>query len=326
MIKNHLQRKVGEFVSKIDLLIRQDQSVGEVLSIIRQEAAQDKIFYFYVIDAAHRLQGVVSTRNLLLSPSTTPISSIMEDRVISILADQTLQEAMETLSNYRLLAIPVVDREGKLLGTIDIQLYIEEAIDLAKGRRATSDLFQMLGITIEEGKRSPWQIYKMRMPWLFCNMIGGIACAIISRVFSLVLSKVLLLAFFIPLVLTLSESVSMQSMSYSLQLLHRPRITNRRIFYQILLDSKIVIWLALSCGIAVGAISLFWGNGIDPALAILAGIVISVACSGAIGTGIPLLLHAKKLDPKVAAGPIVLTLADIITTTLYLSLSTAWLL
>lgn len=326
MASGDLQRKVADFVSKVQTVVLIDQTVDEALHSIRKPHTNEKIFYFYVVDTENRLQGVVSTRNLLLSLPNSKISEIMESDVVSVSANQTLQQAMETLSNQRLLAVPVIDEQKRLLGTIDIQLYLEGAIDIAKARRS-ADLFQVLGITIEEGKpHSAWQVYKTRMPWIFCNMIGGTACAIISHVFEMVLAKVLLLAFFIPLVLTLSESISMQSMTYSLQLLHRPKISWRRILYRVISDWKIVIWLAISSGIIVGAISLFWGDGVRPALAIAAGIIISITLSGAIGASIPLFLHAKKLDPKVAAGPVVLTLADVITTTTYLSLATAWLL
>lgn len=328
MASQDLQRKVADFTSKVQMVLNEDQTVEEAMSTIRQFRVEEKkIFYFYVVDSEDHLKGVVSTRNLLLSQPDTKIHSIMEDDLICVFEHQTLEEVMEILSSHRLLAVPVIDKERRLKGIIDIQLYLEEAIDLAKNRRSSTDVFQVLGITLEEGKtHSSWKIYQTRMPWIFCNMIGGTACAIISRVFEVVLGQVLLLAFFIPLVLTLSESISMQSMSYSLQLLHRPRLSGKRIFLRIISDWKIVMWLAISSGLIVGAISLFWGNGIHPAMSIAMGIIISVTISGAIGAAIPLILHAKKLDPKVAAGPVVLTLADIITTTIYLSLATAWLL
>jgi len=75
---------------------------------------------------------------------------------------------------------------------IDVGIYLEEKIDVASARHR-SDIFQMIGMYIEEGKKpSPWQGYRSRMPWIFCNMFGGFACAVISRVFELVLAKVLL--------------------------------------------------------------------------------------------------------------------------------------
>ena len=89
---------------------------------------------------------------------------------------------------------------------------------------------------------------------------------------------------------------------------------------------QIVGALAFSCGIIVGIVSLFWGDGILAALTISIGIMVSVCVSAALGSVIPLILHARKWDPRVAAGPVVLMLADVLTTLFYLSLGTWWLL
>lgn len=326
MSRKELVQKCADFVTPVHTIVHIDQTVGEALDSIRNNRIEEKIFYFYVIDSDSHLKGVISTRKLLLSHSHVPIRDIYESSVISVNADCTLHSAMETLTNHRLLALPVVNEKNCLLGIIDIQLYLEEAVDVAQARRSATDLFQVLGLKLEEGKRrSVWQSYKTRMPWIFCNMFGGIACAIISRIFDLVLAEVLILAMFIPLVLTLSESISMQAMTYSLQIIHRPKISWRRIFYQILSESKMSALLAMTSGIIVGFLSLLWGDGVPPAFVIACGIIVSVIFSGIMGATIPLVLHANKLDPKVAAGPVVLMFADIITTTIYLSLGT-WML
>lgn len=327
MSKNDLHRKVGEFISPVRTIVRIDQTVDQALTNIRAHHTDDKIFYVYVVDDEGLLKGVVSTRNLLLSSSDRKIQDIFEEQVISISSEHTLRAAMEILAAHRLLALPVVDLQKRLLGIIDIQLCMDDVVDVAKAKRSSTDLFQVLGLNLEEDHHpSAWKMYKARMPWIFCNMVGGISCAIISNVFELVLLEVILLAMFIPLVLTLSESISMQSMTYSLQILQRGKISWRRTLLHLMTEWKMLILLAITCGLVVGGLSLFWGEGVRPGLAIGAGIFISVTISGLVGAAIPLVLHANKLDPKVAAGPVVLMLADVITTAIYLGLSTWWLL
>jgi magnesium transporter len=156
-------------------------------------------------------------------------------------------------------------------------------------------------------------------------MAGGIACAAISFLFKAVLAKVILLAMFIPLILTLSESIAMQSMTQSLHIVRQPNISSRRIFYRILLEGKMVILLALTCGISVGFISLLWGGGYGPSATIASSLFVSISLSASAGASVPLILYSRSLDPKVASGPVVLMFADVITTTIYLSLAT-WLL
>jgi len=327
MSPTNLQQKVNDYILPVKTTLSVDHTVDDALTHIRKQQLDEKIFYLYVVDQEARLKGVVSTRNLLISPPDSKIHQILEDHIISISSNHSLEQAKEILTRHRLLAVPVVDETNRFLGVIDIQLYLGEKIDINKAKSNSTDLFQLLGLHFEESKpRSTWVFYRIRMPWIFCNMIGGIACAIISRVYEMVLLEVILLAMFIPLVLTLSESISMQSMSYSLQLIHRPKVSFKRILHQILSETKMVSLLAITSGLIVGGLSLLWGEGWRPPVSIAAGIIISVTISGAIGAAMPLILHARKLDPKVAAGPVVLMLADVITTAIYLGLSTWWLL
>lgn len=326
MTRNDLNRTVKEFITPVHTIVRSDETIGEALQSLRSRKIDEKIIYFYVIDEEGKLKGVVSTRKLLLCDPESKIADIMNESVVRVTQQQTLEQAMECLSSHQLLAVPVVDEEEKFIGIIDVQVYLEESIDLAS-RQRSSDVFQLLGFTLEEGKKRPaWKVYCYRMPWIFCNMVGGIACAVISRVYEQVLGKVLLLAMFIPLILTLSESISMQSMTQSIQLLRKQRISWKRIWVRALSEWRIVILLAVTSGITVGLLSLFWGQGLAPAVTITIGLIVSITVSASVGALVPIFLHAKELDPKVASGPVVLMFADVITTTLYLSLATWWLL
>jgi magnesium transporter len=326
MTHNDLSRPVKDFAAPIHTTLHQDQTIEEALISLRRRKIDDKIIYFYVVDDEGRLQGIVPTRQLLIKEPHLSIKEIMGHSVVRLREEQTLEEAMELLSSHQLLALPVVDSKQRLKGVIDVQLYLEESIDIADARHCT-DVFQILGLTLEMGKRkSPWKSYRIRMPWILCNMAGGIACAVISFLFQDVLAKVLLLAMFIPLILTLSESIAMQSMTQSLHLVRQPNISWRRVFHRIFIEGKMVILLALTSGIAVGLISLLWGSGMGPSTTIAIALFVSISVSASVGASIPLVLHARSLDPKVASGPVVLMFADVITTSIYLTLATWWLL
>lgn len=325
MTEKDLTRPLRDFIVPVRTTIHVEHTVEEALRYLRDKHITDEIIYIYVVDEKRKLMGVVATRRLLLAEPHIPITDLMAENLISLKGDQTLQEAMEFLETHHLLALPVVDEKGHLLGVIDVGLYLEEKVDVASSRRR-SDIFQMIGMYIEEGKRpSAWKGYCSRMPWIFCNMFGGFACAVISRVFELVLAKVLLLAMFIPLVLTLSESISMQSMTQSMQLLKKSHRTWRYTLASLIREWQVVALLAITSGVMVGTVSLLWGDGVTPGFVIMFGIMASVYITSTIGSFVPLLIHARKWDPRVAAGPVVLMFADVFTTLLYLSLGT-WLL
>ena len=325
MTEKDLTRPLRDFIAPVRTTIHVEHTIEEALRYLRDKHITDEIIYIYVVDEERKLIGVVPTRRLLLAEPKTPITDIMSSHLISLKGDQTLQEAVEFLETHHLLALPVVDDKNHLLGVIDVGLYLEEKIDVASSRRR-SDIFQMIGMYLEEGKKpSPWHGFRSRMPWIFCNMFGGFACAIISRIFELVLAKVLLLAMFIPLVLTLSESISMQSMTQSMQLLKKNHRSWKYTFGALFREWQVVALLAVTSGIIVGTVSILWGDGIVPGFVITFGIMASVYMTSTIGSTIPLLLHNRKWDPRVAAGPVVLMFADVLTTLIYLSLGT-WLL
>jgi magnesium transporter len=324
-MKTDYNKPLREFISPVRTTIHIDQTIEEALSFLREKHIDEEIIYIYVVDDKRKLLGVVPTRRLLLSEPDSPIISVMDTSLVRLNCNQTLQEAMEYLESHRLLALPVVDDKDHLLGVIHVGHYLEEKFDVANSRRRT-DIFQLIGMVVEEGKKAgAWAGYRSRMPWIFCNMFGGFACAVISRVFEVVLAKVLILAMFIPLLLTLSESISMQSMTQSMQLLKRPTRKMRYIFQCLIREWQTVSMLAVSSGLLVGIVSLFWGDGLLPALTISFGIMVSVVITASIGSVIPLILHAQKWDPRVAAGPVVLMFADVLTTLFYLALGTWWL-
>ncbi|MCB1081416.1 MAG: magnesium transporter [Chlamydiia bacterium] len=326
MTEKDLNKPLRDFIVPVRTTIHIDHTIEEALRYLRNKHIDDEIIYIYVVDEERKLVGVVPTRRLLLDEPETPITSIMSTHLISLKGDQTLQEAMEFLETHHLLALPVVDEKNRLLGLIDVGVYLEEKIDVASSRHR-SDIFQMIGMYDEEGKTvSPWRGYRSRMPWIFCNMFGGFACAVISRVFEIVLAKVLLLAMFIPLVLTLSESISMQSMAQSMQLLKRSHRRWKYTLASLIREWQVVALLAITSGFIVWTVSLLWGDWIAPGFTIMFGIMISVYLTSTIGSAIPLILHARKWDPRVAAGPVVLMFADVFTTLIYLSLGTWWLL
>jgi magnesium transporter len=301
-------------------------TVDEALASLRSKNIPQKIIYIYVTDDKNRLKGVVSTRQLLLGKPDQKIGEMMIKDVVKIYADEPMKNALALFSEHPLLALPVVDDKEKLIGIIDVQMITEEKIDIANAQ-GRADIFQMIGLTLEEGKKIPLlRSYRLRMPWLLCNVFSGIVCAVISRFYELVLSQYLLFAFFIPLVLTLSESSSMQSMAQSIQFLRRPRFSWKTAIKRGRREWQVIGLLAISCAVLVGILSLLWEGGFIASLTIGVGILGSVAISSLFGLAVPLVLYRFRLDPKVASGPVVLMIADILTTALYLSLATWWLL
>jgi magnesium transporter len=303
------------------------QTVGEALDGLRQNPPKGRIIYFYVVDEQGRLQGVVPTRRLVLSPREQKLADIMVQRVVTLPAEATVENACEFFIQHRLLALPVVDAGKRLLGVVDVELYTEELGQLEEASKG-EDLFQLLGVKMTTAQQgSPLLAFRHRAPWLSCNLAAGILAAFLSGIYEKELNKVLALAFFIPVVLNLAESVSSQSVSLALQWLHGspPSLTALLARLRSELATGFLLGLASSTVLAV--VVLVWlGQGqFKVALCLLGGITGGVAVAALMGISIPVVLRWFRLEPRVAAGPIVLAGADIVTILLYFNLA-RWLL
>lgn len=326
MENKHKQILVKDLMQLPPMIVDDQENVENVLQSLRKKECNGKILYFYVVDSENTLLGVLPTRALLLAEPQEKVQNIMQSSVFFLYDTMTYEKAMEALSQHRLLALPVVNHQKKLIGFFDIQMCLEENIDLFKEQRS-HEIFQLLGMHLEINTyKHPLHAYSRRMPWILCNMLGGIACAVVSYTFQIVLSKVLLLAMFIPLVLALSESISMQSMTQSLQILKKQNISFKKVISRVFFEIRVAALMSVTSGVLVGCLSFLWKAEIATAITIATGITFSVILSAVLGAFIPIALHSSKLDPKVASGPVVLTIADVTTTSIYLSLATYWLL
>jgi len=322
-----LNSSIEIFIKSTSIFLQEDWPIAKALEFLRSQKVPDKILYFYVVNSSHKLVGILSTRQFLLSDPQTLIKDVMERQFIRVQSNATVEQTMEMFMHNQLLALPVVDAKGGFLGIIDVYFCLKEAFDIAN-TRSDQDVFQLIGLSLETSKKkSLFQGFRRRMPWLVFNIVGGLTCAMISDYYKLTLGAFLILAMFIPLVLTLSESVSMQAMTVSLYSLQPGgKFSLRLLISRSWFEIRVALTLGLTCGVIVGATSIFWQDGMMPSLVIGLSIVVSTCIAALFGGMLPLLLHGLRLDPKLAAGPIGLMLADVLTTFIYLGLATWWLI
>lgn len=306
--------------------LQTEQNVGEALFQLRNNPPAGRVLYLYVVDAENRLVGVVPTRRLLLSQPETPLADIMIRRLVTLPYTATVMDACEAFTLHKLLAFPVVDEHRHLLGLVDVELYTDELADLAQ-QTNHDDLFQLIGVHVEQARMgSPATAFGVRFPWLLANIGGGILAAFLSGMFQGVLDEVVVLALFIPVVLALSESVGIQSVSLALQSFHGGALTWGAAARSLRRELATGALLGLASGPLVGLVAWFWKGEGAVAVVILASIAAAVTASAMIGLAMPMLLRLLRLDPRVAAGPIALVGADLVTLTVYFNLARRLLL
>ena len=167
----------------------------------------------------------------------------------------------------------------------------------------------------------PIKAFRARFPWLMCNITGGILAAFLSGIFQAEIKHVVALAMFIPVVLALAESVSIQSISLALQVLHGKPPSWLAIFQKLHRELLVGLLLGGASGLVVGLIGLAWLGDRWLAVCVFGGIAGGVACATVLGMIVPNLLRRFNLDPHLAAGPVVLALTDVITLLCYFNLA-----
>jgi magnesium transporter len=322
LTKAHLADVVSLHMRRDFMQLTVGQSVGEALAAVRERPGVGRIIYFYVADADGRLCGVVPTRRLLLSPPDKPVADVMVHQVIAIPATATVLDACEFFTLHRLLAFPVVDAERRIVGVVDVDLYTEEMSDIER-REGGDDLFQLIGVQLSEAQQaSPMAAFRRRFPWLLCNIGAGLLAALLAGLYRAELAwDGAALALFVPVVLALAESVTIQSVSLALQTLHGRRPAWPTLLPRVGRELTTGLLLGAACGLVVGLVALTWLWHPGVALCLLGGVAGGVAFAAVAGLAAPNLLRLFRLDPRVAAGPLALALADIATLLLYFSLA-----
>lgn len=314
----NLDRPVTDFVRQDFARLQEAMTAQQALEAVRREGIGEKIVYFYVLDEGERLVGVLPTRRLLTAAPAERIGDLMIERVVAIPQSATLLEACEFFILHKLFAFPVVDKERRILGLIDVGVFTEEVFDIAE-REQHENVFETIGFHVSEVRDAgPFRAFRFRFPWLLATIASGTACAFLASAFAITLAQSLVIAFFLTLVLGLGESVSIQSMAVTIQALHSTRPTLRWYGRTLRREVATALLLGGACGLLVGAIVWFWLGAGWPAIVIGSSILTSLVMACLLGLSIPSLLHALRLDPKIAAGPLTLALADILTLLFYL--------
>ena len=355
-----LQAPILDYARPDFTTLQESLTIAEALERIRREGVGERIIYFYVTNADGKLVGVLPTRRLLTAPADQPLSAVMVRRVAAIPQTATLLEACDLFVLYKFLSFPVVDAHRHMVGVVDVSLLTEELLSANDGPASSvsalpaenaaaaatatpavpprpadkplapvalslrpNEIFELLGFHLAQVREgtSPWRVFRFRFPWLLATIASGTLCALLSGLFAATLARSIVIAFFLTMVLGLNESLSIQAMSVTIQALRAAPLGWRWFVGALRREMASALLLALGCGITVALVVLAWQRAPWAALVIGGSIALSLLSATFFGVSVPTLLHALKLDPKIAAGPVTLALADIFALLCYFTLA-----
>jgi len=304
----HDEDTAGGLMTTEFVVVNQNATVEEAISVIRKAVEEiGEFFYVYVVDDDGVLVGVLPLQRLLVTRSDRKVSEIMETDVVKVPEWMDQEEVANIARKYNFVAIPVVDKDGKLVGRVtfdDIADVIEE--------EATEDISKMAGTDEEEiGERSALRVAAIRLPWIAVSLVGGLTSASIIGAFRDTLGKLLSLAFFIPIITAMGGNVGVQSASITVRGIAIGELSYQRLWKRLLREVRVALIMGFICGTTVGAIASSWQE--NPMLGLVVGIAMftAITVAATMGTLVPLLFQRLGADPAIATGPFVTMSNDI---------------
>ncbi len=321
----------GSVMTAEFLSLSENFTVRQAIEYIRGTGIdKETVYVAYITDGHSMLRGIVSLRDLLFSTEDTRIGDIMETDILSATTLEHREVASEIISRYDLLALPIVDNEGRLVGIITV----DDAVDVLK-EEATEDIEKMAGIAPSDKpymKDSISSIYKKRIPWLLLLMLLATFTGGIITHFDSLLGSYVLLTAFMPMLMNSGGNAGGQTSVTVIRALALDEVQLRDIFRVWYKELRVALLSGVTLGVVnfIKTILIDFGCNFSPENLLTAGIVsltlvLILPVANLIGASLPILAKRLGFDPAVMASPFITTIVDAVSLLIFFSLATLWL-
>ena len=302
------------------IVVNENWSMPKCIDEMRKQAEDmDEIYYVYVVDDDDRLRGVLPLKKLITNPSVSKIKHVMKKDPIAVHDSDSIEEVAETIEKYDLVALPVVDSIGRLVGRISVDDVMDEV-------REQHERDYQLASGISQDVETSDNVYTetaARLPWLLIGMIGGLSNSVILGGFETGIATNPKMALFIPLIGGTGGNVGIQSSAIVVQGLANNTLKEGNIFTQILKESIVSIINASIISLVVFVYNFFMLGDRVITTAVSLSLFAVVMFASIFGTIVPLLLDKMKIDPALATGPFITISNDIIGMLIYMLILSA---
>lgn len=320
--------EAGGLMSPRFARVRPDMTVEEAIAYLRRQSRHlETIYYVYVLDSQQRLLGVVSFRELLSAPAGRPISSIMHEDVVAVPESLDQEAVAQLFRQHGFLALPVVDDQGRVQGIVTS----DDIVDVLQ-EEATEDIQKIGGM---EALGTPYlrtplfEMVKKRGGWLTFLFFGGTLTATAMGYFEQELSRAVVLALFLPLIIASGGNAGAQATTLVIRAMALSEV-HMSDWWRVV-RKEFVSGLALGCLLALVAIvwvivwelvlGLYGEHFLRVGLSVALSLVGVVTWGTLAGSTLPFVLRKLGLDPASASAPFVATLVDVVGVVIYFSVA-----
>lgn len=323
----------GRLMTPEYVRLRGEWTAGEALTKLRAMAKEKETIYtLFVTDERRKLEGVVSLRELFIADEDTKVAEIMDSSVVSFDTDKDQEEVAKSLQILDLLAVPIVDKENRLVGIITV----DDAMDILQDE-ATEDILISAGVaggdvngsetmrsaTLIEGNYL--KIWKARLPYLLITLVAGFLAGGVIGSFEETLESVAVIAVFIPVIMDMGGTIGTQSSTIFTRGLLLGHIKTTSIWKHIAKEVGIGFSLGAIIGVATGILAYLWQGIPELSLALAISLTATMTLAAFLGFVIPYILIKLNLDQATGTGPLITSIKDITGLTIYFVL-VSWLL
>ncbi len=323
-ILNYPEDSAGSIMTTEYVSLRPDMTAEDAIKRLRRTGVdKETIYTCYVTDNNRKLVGYVTLKSLIMAEDETEITDIMGTDIISVTTTDDQEEVANTLSKYDMAALPVVDKESRLVGIVTV----DDAIDVME-EETTEDIEKMAAITPTDKpylKMTPFEIWKSRIPWLMLLMVSATFTGMIISSFESALAKWVALTAFIPMLMDTGGNTGSQA---SVTVIRALSIGDLEFS-----DFLKVLWkelrVAVLCAVSLAAVSFLKIQLVDVMLLGNKGITVTVnlvvcltlaftiICAKLVGCSLPLVAKRLGFDPAVMASPFITTIVDALSLLIY---------
>lgn len=303
------------------IVVNENWSMPRCIDEMRKQAEDmDEIYYVYVVDDDERLRGVLQLQKLITNPSVSKIKHVMKKDPISVRDSDSIEEVTETIEKYDLVALPVIDSIGRLIGRITIDDVMDEV-------REQHERDYQLASGISQDVETSDNVFTQtaaRLPWLLIGMIGGIGNSLILGNFESSFALNPKMALFIPLIGGTGGNVGIQSSAIVVQGLANNSLKEGNIVPQIMKESVVSLINASIISLVVFIYNFFMLGDRAITASVSLSLFAVVMFASIFGTLVPMTLDKLKIDPALATGPFITITNDIIGMMIYMFITSAF--
>ena len=313
----------GRIMTTEYISLKRDMDAAQALEKVRKQAKdKETVYTLYVTDNSKKLEGVLTLKELVCADATAKIEDIMSKKTISVSTGTDQEEVAKTLQELDLLAIPVVDREGRLVGIVTI----DDAVDILE-EEVTEDILDNAGfssVVDRQVSRSEllingtlWKIWRVRVPVLAITLLFGLFTGAIIEEFESRLGAIAVVAIFIPLIMGMGGDVGTQSSTVFARGLVLGHIQMKKFVKHLLKEILVGLSMGVVLGIPTGFVAAWWQN--EPMLGLAVGLtlVATMSVASSLGFLVPYMLIRFNLDQAAGSAPIITSIKDILGLIIY---------